>query len=57
MMVSNIHTNASSAQVIWDSINWDHIETRVKQLQMRIAKVIREGKHRKAVSIKRHIKL
>lgn len=45
------NANASSTIVKWDSLNWELIETKVKQLQMRIAKAIREGKYRKAKSL------
>jgi RNA-directed DNA polymerase len=49
MMVQN--TNASSACTSWDSIDWNTAQRQVKQLQMRIAKAIREGKYRKAGSL------
>ena len=45
------NANASSARVKWDSLDWELIKTKVKQLQMRIAKAIREGKYRKAKSL------
>jgi RNA-directed DNA polymerase len=35
----------------WDSIKWDFIQKKVKRLQMRIAKAIREGRHGKAKAI------
>lgn len=44
-------TNASLAHASWNTINWNAIETRVKQLQMRIAKATREGKYRKVNSL------
>ena len=49
MMASN--ANASSAGVKWDFLNWELIEATVKQLQIRIAKAIREDKYRKAKSL------
>lgn len=45
------NANASSARVKWDSLDWELIKTKVKQLQMRIAKAIREGEYRKAKSL------
>ena len=43
--------NAPSTCVSWDTLNWVLIEEQVKQLQMRIAKAIRESKHRKVKSL------
>ena len=43
--------NAPSARAKWHTLNWEEIEAKVKQLQMRIAKAIREGKYRKAKSL------
>lgn len=45
-MINN--TNASQARIQWESIDWNLIEQRVKQLQVRIAKAIKVGKYRKA---------
>lgn len=42
---------ASRSWYRWCHIDWDTVETHVKQLQMRIAKAIRENKHRKANSL------
>ena len=45
-------TNASKpVYTTWEAINWQHVKLRVKQLQMRIAKAIREGKYRRANSL------
>lgn len=49
MMVRS--TNASLAHMKWDTLDWDTMEVRVKQLQMRIAKAIREGRYRKASAL------
>jgi RNA-directed DNA polymerase len=49
MMAAN--ANASPASISWNAINWKSIDEQVKQLQTRIAKAIREGKHRKAKSL------
>lgn len=46
-----INANASPASTSWDTLNWVTVEAQVKQLQMRIAKAIREGKYRKAKSL------
>lgn len=35
----------------WNSIQWKKVETNVRQLQMRIAKAFREGKHGKAKAL------
>lgn len=35
----------------WDAINWPEAEQQVRRLQMRIAKAIREGRHRKAKAL------
>jgi RNA-directed DNA polymerase len=42
---------ASISWYNWYHIDWDIVEFHVKQLQMRIAKAIREGKYRKAKSL------
>src|SRR5438132_700587 len=44
-------TGASSSKILWDSINWDTINTEVYRLQMRIAKAIREGRHGKVKAL------
>jgi RNA-directed DNA polymerase len=43
--------DASSARTPWTAINWSVVELQVNQLQMRIAKATREGKHRRAKSL------
>ena len=35
----------------WDSINWETVRWKVKKLQMRIAKAVREGRYRLAKSL------
>lgn len=45
-MISTL-TGASSTKLTWDSIKWDLVEREVRQLQMRIAKAIREGRNNK----------
>lgn len=37
----------------WDQVNWDQCETRVRKLQMRIAKAFREGKVAKTKYLQR----
>lgn len=49
MMVDK--TSAPIAKMKWSSINWLMIESKVKQLQFRIAKAFREGRHNKAKSL------
>lgn len=45
-------TGASSAsKLMWESINWPHVNREVKRLQMRIAKAVREGAHGKAKAL------
>jgi len=44
-------TGASSSEAIWRSINWKTIEAEVRQLQIRIAKAVREGRHGKVKSL------
>ena len=46
-----VKTDASSTWTTWSAINWQAVEIQVKQLQMRIAKAIREGNRRKAQSL------
>ena len=43
--------DAPLTYVKWYDIDWDIIETQVKQMQMRIAKAIRRGEHRRAKSL------
>jgi hypothetical protein len=44
MMV--LDTNASKlAYTSWETINWQHVEFKVKQLQMRIAKAMHYSMH------------
>jgi RNA-directed DNA polymerase len=43
--------DAPLTYVKWYDIDWDIIEAQVKQMQMRIAKATRDGKHRKARSL------
>jgi len=46
------NTHASSRrQFNWHSINWKRVEKKVKELQIRIAKAVREGSYRKAQSL------
>ena len=44
-------TGASSAEISWDTINWQTVETYVHRLQMRIAKAAREGRHGKVKAL------
>ena len=46
-----VKADAPLTYVKWYDIDWDIIEAQVKQMQMRIAKAIRDGKHRKARSL------
>ena len=46
----NIHAS-SHRRVDWKSIEWKTVERKVRELQMRIAKAVREGRHRKAKSL------
>jgi len=39
----NIHAT-SHRKLNWNSINWEKVEKKVKELQIRIAKAVREGK-------------
>ena len=41
-------TDAPLANYSWCAINWHAVEAQVKQMQMRIAKAIRRGEHRRA---------
>ena len=44
-------TDAPLANYSWCAINWHAVEAQVKQMQMRIAKAIRRGEHRRAKSL------
>ena len=44
-------TGAALSEEIWKSINWRSVEAEVRQLQMRIAKANREGRHCKAKAL------
>jgi RNA-directed DNA polymerase len=46
----NIHAS-SHRKLNWNSINWKRVEKKVKELQIRIAKAVREGSNRKAQSL------
>jgi len=41
----------SDMTLLWDSIDWDKAESYVKNLQMRIVKAFKEGKHNKVKSL------
>ncbi|MEE9151382.1 MAG: group II intron reverse transcriptase/maturase [Thermoplasmata archaeon] len=41
----------SHRKLNWDSINWETVGRKVKKLQMRIAKAVREGRYRLAKSL------
>lgn len=42
-------TDASFAQPLdWKSIDWNHVQERVRRLQVRIAKATQSGKNRQA---------
>ena len=45
-----IHAS-SHRKLHWDSINWETVGRKVKKLQMRIAKAVREGRYRLAKSL------
>lgn len=49
MMVSK--TSAPLTEIKWSELDWSAIELRVKSLQLRIAKAIREGRHNKAKAL------
>lgn len=49
MMVDN--TSAPIAKKKWSTINWSIVESKVLQLQFRIAKATREGRHNRAKSL------
>ena len=44
-------TGAALSEEIWKSIKWGSIEAEVRQLQMRIAKANREGRHGKVKAL------
>ncbi|KAI3605754.1 Retron-type RNA-directed DNA polymerase (plasmid) [Cupriavidus necator H850] len=44
---------SSHAAQMWDQANWPHIEAEVKRLQVRIAKVVREGRWGKVKALQR----
>lgn len=46
-----VNASASSAYASWSVIDWHKIYAQVNQLQMRIAKAIRDGKHNKAKAL------
>lgn len=46
----NIHAS-SRRKLNWNSINWKKVRKKVKELQIRIAKAVREGRYRKAQSL------
>lgn len=46
-----VKADASLAWISWSAIDWQIVETQVKQLQMRIAKATRENKHRLVKSL------
>ena len=49
MMVDN--TSAPIAKKKWSTINWSIVESKVLQLQFRIAKATREGRHNRAKAL------
>jgi RNA-directed DNA polymerase len=52
MRVASKHIHASShPKFNWTSINWKKVKKKVQELQMRIAKAVREGKWRLAKSL------
>ena len=44
---------ASSATILWDSIDWKTTEDYVRRLQIRIAKAVREGRWGKVKALQR----
>ena len=46
----NIHAS-SRRKLNWNSINWKKVRKKVKELQIRIAKAVREGSYRKEQSL------
>lgn len=52
MRAAKKQIHASSRRVLkWTSINWKKVKKKVKELQMRIAKAVREGKLRLVKSL------
>ena len=49
--VAKLLTGAALSEEIWKSINWKSVEAEVRQLQMRIAKANREGRHCKVKAL------
>lgn len=43
--------SASSTEFVWNAIDWHHVQSQVKRLQMRIAKAEREGRHNKVKTL------
>jgi RNA-directed DNA polymerase len=50
MRVCKIHAS-SRPRLTWKSIDWKKVERKVKELQMRIAKAVREGRYRVVKSL------
>ena len=50
-MTAKAGAPSGQTQTTWESINWNHVESQVKRLQVRIAKAIKEGKHGKVKSL------
>ena len=44
---------ASSATILWNSIDWKATESQVRRLQIRIAKAVREGRWGKVKTLQR----
>ena len=47
-MVQPISGASSASKLTWKTIEWDHVTSEVKRLQMRIAKAVREKSYGKA---------
>jgi RNA-directed DNA polymerase len=43
--------SSTSKRTTWHSINWDKARHKVRKLQMRIAKAVKEGEHGKVKSL------
>ena len=52
-MVEPISSASSAYTPTWKTINWNHVSAKVKQLQMRIAKAIREKRYGKVKALQR----
>lgn len=50
-MVTPLADASSAAQLNWNAVEWQKAVVHVRRLQMRIAKVYREGKYRKAKAL------